>query len=90
MWFSLAGFHSTKNIKIPTNIYLLRIPPYSLELNPCEQIWKYMKTRFKNQLFKDISELRKWLWELINKITKDDIKSITGDHHYFNVFQFHL
>ena len=32
-----AGFHSTKNMKIPENIKLLRIPPYSPEFNPCEQ-----------------------------------------------------
>ena len=31
-----AGFHSTKNIEIPDNIFLLNIPPYSPELNPCE------------------------------------------------------
>lgn len=35
-----AGFHSTKNIQVPDNIYLLRIPPYSPELNPCEQVWQ--------------------------------------------------
>jgi hypothetical protein len=34
-----AGFHSTKNIEVPDNIYLLRIPPYNPELNPCEQVW---------------------------------------------------
>lgn len=33
-----AGFHSTKNLTIPHNIELLNIPPYSPELNPCEQI----------------------------------------------------
>lgn len=31
-----AGLHSTKNIEIPDNIFLLRIPPYTPELNPCE------------------------------------------------------
>jgi len=35
-----ADFHSTKNIEIPENIHLLRIPPYNLALNPCEQVWK--------------------------------------------------
>lgn len=37
-----AGFHSTKNIEVPDNIYLLRIPPYNPELNPCEQVWQYI------------------------------------------------
>jgi len=33
-----ARFHATKNIKIPENIHLLSIPPYTPELNPCKQI----------------------------------------------------
>ena len=53
-----AGFHSTKHIEIPENIYLLRIPPYAPELNPCEQVWQYIKNRYKNQRFKTIEMLR--------------------------------
>ena len=44
-----AGFHSTKNIEVPSNIYLLNIPPYSPELNPCEQVWKFIKQRYKTK-----------------------------------------
>ncbi|NQX86320.1 MAG: transposase [Flavobacteriaceae bacterium] len=47
-----AGFDSTKNIDIPDNIYLLSIPPYTPELNPCEQVWQYIKNRYKNKRFK--------------------------------------
>ena len=32
-----AGFHSMKNHKIPDNIKLIRIPPYSPELNASEK-----------------------------------------------------
>ncbi|WP_093455642.1 transposase [Flavivirga aquatica] len=32
-----ASFHSTKNINISDNIKLIRIPPYTPELNPCEK-----------------------------------------------------
>lgn len=81
-----AGFHSTKNIKIPPNIYLLNIPPYCPELNPCEQIWQYMKNRFKNQLFKDMIQLKQWLWDMSNSMSLSTIKSITGNHHYLNSF----
>lgn len=81
-----AGFHSTKNIKIPPNIYLLNIPPYCPELNPCEQIWQYMKNRFKNQLFKDMIQLKQWLWDMSNSMSLSTIKSITGNHHYLISF----
>ena len=81
-----AGFHSTKHIKVPENIYLLRIPPYNPELNPCEQIWQYIKNRFKNQRFETMEKLKLWLYEMINKMDNQTIKSITGNHHYVNAF----
>ena len=81
-----AGFHSTKHIKVPANIYLLRIPPYNPELNPCEQIWQYMKNRFKNRRFQTIEDLTQWLHNMVNDMKKETIKSITGNHHYLNAF----
>jgi transposase len=38
-----AGFHSLTKYDIPENIKLIRIPPYSPELNPSEKIWAYIK-----------------------------------------------
>lgn len=81
-----AGFHSTKNITIPHNIYLLRIPPYSPELNPCEQIWKHIKTTYKNKVFPNMKVLKDWLHEQVNEMTAEVIKSITSNHHYYNNF----
>lgn len=81
-----AGFHSTKNITIPKNIHLLRIPPYSPELNPCEQIWQYIKKRFKNQQFQTIEYLKQWLAKIVCEMDKGLIKSITANHHYKNIF----
>lgn len=82
-----AGFHSTKNIEIPENIFLLRIPPYSPELNPCEQVWQYIKNRYKNQRFSSMKELKEWLHQNVRTMKKETIKSITGNHHYANAFK---
>ncbi len=82
-----AGFHSTKNITIPDNIILLRIPPYSPELNPCEQVWAWIKTRYKNKVFKDIGTLKKWLHHTVRSMKPDTIKSIVGNHHYLNAYK---
>lgn len=38
-----AGWHTTKALKIPYNISLLRLPPYSPELNPQENVWQYLR-----------------------------------------------
>ncbi|SHJ77135.1 DDE superfamily endonuclease [Arenibacter nanhaiticus] len=53
-----TGFHSTKNIDIPDNIKLIRIPPYTPELNLCEKVWHYLKERFKNKTFGNLKELK--------------------------------
>ena len=81
-----AGFHSTKNIHIPENIFLLRIPPYSPELNPCEQVWAWIKTRYKNKVFKDMKKLKDWLHNTVSEMKTETIKSIVSNHHYLNAF----
>lgn len=81
-----AGFHGAKNLKIPDNIFLVNIPPYSPELNPCEKIWHYLKARFKNQHFQDLNEIKEWLYLQLNAITKNQIMSITHNQMYLNSF----
>lgn len=81
-----AGFHSTKNITVPQNIWLLNIPPYSPELNPCEQVWQYIKNNYKNQLFHSLKAIRKWLHKQVKNMTPTTIKSITSNHYYNNAF----
>ena len=36
-------WHTTKSLKTPDNISLLRLPAYSPELNPQENIWQYLR-----------------------------------------------
>ena len=81
-----AGFHFTKNIEVPQNIFLLRIPPYNPELNPCEHVWQYIKNRFKNQRFETMKNLKDWLSEMVCKMKPKTIKFITGNHHFPNAF----
>ncbi len=81
-----AGFHSTKDMEIPENIKLLRIPPYTPELNPCEQIWAYIKKRFKNNVYENLQELKDWLKNFVENMSQETIKSIVGNKHYLNAF----
>ncbi len=41
-----AGWHSGKTLRVPCNITLVPLPPYSPELNPVERVWLYLKERF--------------------------------------------
>jgi len=83
-----AGFHSTKNIEVPKNIVLVRIPPYTPELNPAEKIWQYLKERFKNKTFGNIKELKKWLHQIVvAEITNENVASIVNNEFYVNAFK---
>jgi transposase len=52
-----GAFHKSKSLKIPNNIYLLFLPPYSPELNPAERMWAVIKRNFTNQLFKSLDAI---------------------------------
>jgi len=41
-----AAWHMGKKLKIPKNISLLPQPPYSPELNSCEQIWQFLRNHY--------------------------------------------
>ena len=41
-----AGWHGAKALRVPANITLVALPPYSPELNPVERVWLYLKQRF--------------------------------------------
>ena len=53
-----ASWHKGTELKAPSNISILHLPPYSPELNPQEGIWQYLKDTFlSNRVFKDIDDI---------------------------------
>jgi transposase len=39
-----AGWHQMgQRLTVPKNVTLLRLPPYSPELNPIENVWEYLR-----------------------------------------------
>ena len=47
-----ASSHRSKDLVIPENVALVRLPPYSPELNPAEQIWNVLRRNyFANRVF---------------------------------------
>jgi len=48
-----ASSHRNKELEIPKNVSLIRLPPYSPELNPAEQIWNHLRrVYFANRVFR--------------------------------------
>jgi transposase len=55
-----ASWHTTEAMKIPINISLFPLPPYSPELNPMEQVWQKIKgDNLTNRAFKDYDDIVK-------------------------------
>jgi transposase len=53
-----AGFHTSKNLRVPQNVTLLQLPAYSPELNPIENLWHYLKSHFwSNRAYADYDQL---------------------------------
>ena len=53
-----AGWHCSKDLKIPNNMTILHFPTYSPELNGSENGWQVMKSKsLKNRVFKSTTEI---------------------------------
>lgn len=74
-----AAWHKSNGLKIPGNIHLAFIPPYTPEMNPIEQIWKEIRSQgFRNEVFETLANVVDRLCETIKKLSHETIQSITG------------
>lgn len=69
-----GAFHKAKSLKVPENISLIFLPPYSPELNPAEKIWAKFKRDFSNRLFKTLDDLDRYVCELLRSLQKEIVK----------------
>ena len=52
--FDRAGWHTTRELKIPANITPIWLPSRSPELNPVENIWQYLRQNWlSNSVFEN-------------------------------------
>jgi transposase len=57
-----AGWHKGMALKIPQNMKLLPLPPYSPELNPVENIWEELREKyFHNRVFSSLDAVEEQL-----------------------------
>jgi transposase len=53
-----AGWHRSRDLKLPEGITVLLLPPYSPELNPAENLWHYLRSHcLSNRVYEDYQEL---------------------------------
>jgi transposase len=74
-----AGWHVAKALKVPSNITLLYLPPYSPELNPAERLWAYLRSHhLSNRIFKDYDELFDETSVAWNRLDPARLQSLTA------------
>lgn len=53
-----AGYHTSPQLVVPSNISLIRLVPYSPELNPVENLWHYLRSHYWSlRVYADIEAL---------------------------------
>lgn len=73
-----GAFHKTKVLEVPKNIKLHFLPPYSPELNPAEKMWRHLKDKLANTIFKTIDDLSGQIAITYQNLTDQTVLSITG------------
>lgn len=68
-----GAFHKAKSLKIPANICLVFLPPYSPELNPAEKMWAILKRNFTNQFFKTLEDVGEFIANSIKTLSSEQI-----------------
>lgn len=53
-----AGYHRSHDLNCPENIVLMKLPPYSPELNPVENLWHYLRSHhWSNRQYDTVDDL---------------------------------
>lgn len=76
-----ASSHRTAKLRVPENITLIALPPYSPQLNPIENLWKVMRERFFPNLdYETMDRLEENLADTMQYLeeTPELIRSVTG------------
>ncbi len=82
-----GAFHKAKRLKVPKNIILIFLPPFSPELNPAEKMWAKFKRVFTNKLYKSLDEVSVFIQSQTQNLKNDETrKTCAFDYIFFNQF----
>ena len=64
-----AGWHGSASLPVPANITLLPLPPRSPELNPVENVWRFMRDNWlSNRVFASYDDISGQCCDAWNKL----------------------
>jgi len=71
-----AGRHRRKALQVSENITLLRLPPYSPQLNAIEKLWGFIRSQFlSNRQYRDYDHLFTTAGDACREVDEQRIKS---------------
>ena len=85
MFLDAAAWHTAHELRVPANMTLFFLPPYSPELNPMEHIWDHLRENsFGNRTCASLTEVENILCNGLALLHKDSatVSSLT----YFDWF----
>ncbi len=67
-----AGFHTGGDLVVPGNVSLIRLPPYSPELNPVENLWHYLRSHhWSNRAYEGYKDLEEEAVRSVRAVCQD-------------------
>ena len=77
-------FHQAKSLKIPENVVLLFLPPYSPELNPIERLWQDIKAKLFTQTYNALEDMQTKVTEILQNYSDAAIVKLTRFSHFID------
>lgn len=79
-----AGWHIARDLVVPANVTLVRLPPYSPELNPVERVWLYLRERhLSHRLLNSYEDIVDALCHAWRQLNAQRLQSLTA-YPYLN------
>jgi putative transposase len=67
-----AGWHKANELRVPENMHLVFLPPYSPELNPVEHVWESIRENwFGNEVFESMDGVENQLVKALVALEND-------------------
>jgi len=73
-----SKIHWSKELSLPSNLALIKLPPYCPELNPIERVWQDLKKSLKWKNWNSIDKMIENVFHLIGSLGFDEIYTLTA------------
>jgi transposase len=83
-----AGWHASHDLAVPANVTLVRLPPYSPELNPVERVWLHLRERYlSHRVLDGYAAIIEALCHAWRQLTPDRLRSLCDYSWIGEVFE---